>query len=180
MKIIKNFFDENEYESINKENLEIFNSKKTKKNSSWNFNVKEFSKEVKVYSLDKDNLYYNVIAKSLIKHKIYNVPIGISFYYWPPGSYIPWHNDGMYAHALTIYLNEDWNYLFGGLFQYNENNIVKTIIPKKNLAILQVGGLYHSTTISSYNSPLRRSIQIFFEDSISGSKFESKKNSSLF
>ena len=91
-----------------------------------------------------------------------NVIKGCLFYKWE----LLLHSDNQdsnHSDGLTIYLNDDWSYENGGLFLYKENNDIKTIIPQKNKAVLQVGGVPHSTTIVSKYSKPRKTIQIFFD-----------------
>jgi hypothetical protein len=86
------------------------------------------------------------------------------FYYWTRYSYIPWHNDGNFKGAMTIYLDADWKENWGGYFMYKEGDEVKAIKPEKNLAIHQTDGVQHCTTPVTFFGTLRRTIQIFLED----------------
>jgi hypothetical protein len=178
MKIIENFFSDEDFNFLNEKSLEIYNNKNTSKNT-WNYNVKQFSKEIEVYDLKEENTIYSVINKTLIYYNIFNYSPQMRFFYCPPGSYIPWHTDEGWYSALTIYLNDNWNFEFGGLYQYYDDNEIKTIIPRKNLALFQKGGISHSTTIQSVYSPIRRSVQIHFIDSYNSDIYEKKTNKSL-
>lgn len=176
---INNFFSEKDLEKILSEHNHLYKKKLVKKNNNWNQNVKEFSKPIDLIEIDEDNEFYSIILNSCIKNGINNNPKGINFFYWPPGSYIPWHNDGNHAAALTIYLNKSWDWEDGGLFQYYQNGEIKTEIPKFNTGFFQNDGLWHSTTISSELSPVRKTIQIFYNESISASSFSSKGKNTL-
>lgn len=130
----------------------------------WSKDILEFSKEVKIYELPKKDSLFNLIKKQVESLEGTTEVLGILFYFWLPGSYIPWHNDGYsYTNALTIYLNEDWKYNYGGLFQYELDGEIKTIIPKPNHGVLQIGDIEHATTITSLYAPIRKTIQIFFK-----------------
>lgn len=133
--------------------------------SFWNSKIVEFSKPVLVYELlEKDPLFLK-IKKEVENLKNTSVVLGILFYFWTPGSYIPWHNDGQaFTNALTIYLNEEWWYNYGGLFQYLNGDKVESVTPRSNLGVLQVGNVQHSTTITSIHAPVRKTVQIFFKD----------------
>jgi Rps23 Pro-64 3,4-dihydroxylase Tpa1-like proline 4-hydroxylase len=120
----------------------------------WREEIIHFSKEVRIYNLDENSEEYKLIEKDVGKCK------GILYYYWQPGSYIAWHHDQMHDKAITIYLNDEWNYKDGGLFQYMDKDI-KTIIPKHNRGVIQTGFVEHSTTITTTDAPIRKSIQIF-------------------
>jgi len=134
----------------------LFNSKQ------WSDPVVEYSKPIDIKKLDKGQKNYQSI-KNQIYETIGRFPDGIYYYFWGPGSYIPWHSDDIYSSAFTIYMNEGWNYEDGGLFQYNNNNKIETIIPEANTAVMQTGNIPHSTTILSRHAPIRKSIQVWFE-----------------
>jgi hypothetical protein len=84
-------------------------------------------------------------------------------------SYIPWHNDGTWSDAITIYLNEEWPEDWGGLFLYKEDmnsNKVVGYQPKFNTAIKQKQGesvgVWHTVTLVSVASQCPRvTLQIF-------------------
>lgn len=90
------------------------------------------------------------------------------FYYWTRFSYIPWHNDANYRCALTIYLNEEWDSDWGGYFLHRNrdhgpcDDSITAIAPRKNAAVLQYGGVMHSTTAVNYDGGLRITLQAFF------------------
>ena len=52
---------------------------------------------------------------------------------------------------------------YGGLFQYQVDGEVITKNPILNTGVYQVGGIDHSTTIQSPESPLRKSIQCWYK-----------------
>ena len=77
--------------------------------------------------------------------------------------YIPWHDDDNHSAAFSVYLTPDWKFDYGGLFQYNLTDSIKTILPQQNTGVYQYGGVPHSTTIQAENSPIRKSIQCWFK-----------------
>ena len=143
-----------------------FEKSNFKDNLVWEDDVKHFSHPVKISEINDSDII-KLISDTLKNINIAplnkNVIKGCLFYKWEPGCYIPWHQDSNHSAGLTIYLNDDWSYENGGLFLYEENNDIKTIIPQKNKAVLQVGGVPHSTTIVSKYSKPRKTIQIFFD-----------------
>lgn len=144
-------------------NRVLLHKEETNTNFFWDDSVKEFSVPIQIKELKPSTKPYEIINRQvfeLVKKK----PESINYYFWGPGSYIPWHNDAKYSSALTIYLNEKWNIIDGGLFQYIFNNNIYTVIPRLNTGVLQSGGVFHSTTIQSKNSPVRKSIQIWFSE----------------
>jgi hypothetical protein len=164
---IHNILSNNTLEKILEHNLKIFSKEPLKSSLSfWKDRIVEYSNNVSIYNLPKESLEYNLIKSDIYKN--YNLKYdigGIMYYYWESGSYIPWHSDGGYGNALTIYLNKEWDYKWGGLFQYYDDGI-KTIIPESNLGVLQTGHVNHSTTITNKDTPIRKTIQIFFSNEI--------------
>jgi hypothetical protein len=83
-------------------------------------------------------------------------------------SFIPWHNDGAYVHTVTIYLNERWDYDWGGALLYSleeppfEN--VSCVYPERNKGVAYAPPLYHTTTLTAINAPMRESLQIFVQE----------------
>jgi len=168
IEIIHNILSEKTLTLVNK-NLEyirkgtssFFNSKDV-----WHKEIIEFSKEVFIHILPKTSKEFDSINKDLLKLNLNRPPKVIMYYFWQPGSYIPWHTDKIYSNTLTIYINKEWDYSWGGLFQYYTNKEIKTIIPGYNIGLLQSGDLKHSTTVTTSTSPVRISIQIFFDDKV--------------
>jgi Rps23 Pro-64 3,4-dihydroxylase Tpa1-like proline 4-hydroxylase len=84
------------------------------------------------------------------------------FYYWTPGSHIPWHNDSIYNGGITIHLNENWNPDHGGIFLFEDGNNIRGIYPKINTAVEQFGKVHHCVCPTTTHSDVRRTIQFFF------------------
>ena len=154
-------FDNKELALLVKEANLLAQSSNTIVNDFWVEEVREYSKPVYTYNITSTDKSFKIINKKS-KDLFGIVPDGIFYYFWGPGSYIPWHDDTNYYSALTIYLNEDWNIKYGGLFQYKVEEEVTTKIPRLNTGVYQVGGIEHSTTIQSPDSPLRKSIQCWY------------------
>jgi hypothetical protein len=110
--------------------------------------------EREVYNLLKNEI------ESKIPYKIESIMI----YLWPNLSHITWHNDGVYTAGLTIYLNKFWDKNWGGLFLYEEIDEIKAIAPKRNLGVLQIGGVEHATTTVNYGADFRITLQMFFNN----------------
>lgn len=131
-------------------------------NDYWIEGVKGYSSTVKTFSLE-----YNSKALSIVNKKCLELfgekPYSVFYYYWQEGGYIPWHNDDDYKAAFSIYLTPDWRFDYGGLFQYNLIGPIKTILPFQNTGVYQNGGVSHSTTIQAKGSPVRKSIQCWFD-----------------
>lgn len=78
---------------------------------------------------------------------------------------INWHNDGDRKAAISIYLTENWDRDYGGLFSFDINedgsDIYTSVLPKRNRAIIQQGGVEHGVTSVTDNAPIRKSLQIW-------------------
>ena len=115
----------------------------------------------------KSNLFMklqNAISK---KFDMNPNKIGISYMF--SGSSLNWHKDfSPIVASITIYLNDEWDKNWGGLFMYTENdeitNDINAVFPKNNLAILQKNSnIWHSVSPTSKNAPIRVSLQMFQE-----------------
>jgi hypothetical protein len=83
-------------------------------------------------------------------------------------SFIPWHDDGKYVHTVTIYLNKRWDYDWGGALLYSLEEPpfknVSCMYPEHNKGIVYTPPLYHTTTLTAINAPMRESLQIFVQE----------------
>lgn len=108
--------------------------------------------------------YHPIMTKlsDAIKDKLQMTPKSqsVMFYYWMPGSHIPWHNDLGFEAGLTIYLNKKWNRNQGGLFLYEDNGIC-ALVPTVNEAVFQQGGIMHAVSATTLFSEVRTTIQVF-------------------
>jgi hypothetical protein len=130
--------------------------------SLWDKDVVEDSNKVYINKLNNESNLYSTFF-SLFK-KNFDIDIKcVNFYYWMQGSHIPWHDDVGHSGGITIYLNEHWNINHGGLFLFNpDDETINAIVPKKNRAIIQLGGIPHSVSATTKTSIIRKTIQIFF------------------
>jgi hypothetical protein len=83
-------------------------------------------------------------------------------YVWSTNSYIPVHSDGIYSRAITVYLNENWEYNDGGMFNWFDpkSQEWKNIEPKFNRAVINDSGFEHGITpVKSPNN--RITLQVF-------------------
>ena len=164
LSFVDNFFDDALYNecydySIEKltSNEESFNT-----NRSWPAHLLKDSNLVLIHKLSTDNQLHKRITDTIkSKYQIYNFH-DIQFYYWTPGSHIPWHTDIDYNGGITIYLNKSWDENWGGTFLYKDGKSIKGFYPKPNLSIKQCGGIPHSVIPTTNNSDVRFTIQIFF------------------
>ena len=85
------------------------------------------------------------------------------YYLYPPGGYIGWHDDVVYAFASIIFLNPVWNIDWGGVFLYEDLNGLglRGEVPAFNKCLVNGGGVPHGVSRLSPDAPLRRVIITF-------------------
>lgn len=129
----------------------------------WEKSIVRSSARVDIFHLSETNFKSQILEnyKKFI-HKNYSECF-VNFYKWLPGSYIPFHSDGAYGLASTIYLNEFWDKNYGGLFLYEKDNEIKVFTPTYNCAVINDNNLSHSTSIISPEAPVRETLQIFLK-----------------
>jgi hypothetical protein len=134
-------------------------------NNWWDPKLIKDSFPVLIHGIHKDSeLFKNTRKQIEDKTNLIVCENDILIYYWTRFSYIPWHKDQSYAGGLTVYLNEEWNEDWGGYFLYKkEENDIRAILPKKNLGLLQQGGIQHSTTPVHFDGGMRITIQVFLD-----------------
>lgn len=83
-------------------------------------------------------------------------------YVWSKNSYIPVHADGTYSKAITVYLNNSWEYNDGGMFNWfdEKSQEWKNITPTFNKAVINDSGYLHGITPVKSSSN-RITLQIF-------------------
>jgi len=121
------------------------------------------SSQVAIFNLSDTDFHSTLI-------KIYEKHIGtkdcifnMTYCIWHNGSYIPFHVDSYndVYYGSTIYLNDNWDKNYGGLYIYEDKDTLKAICPKYNLGIINSSKLLHATSIISNDAPLRETIQFF-------------------
>jgi hypothetical protein len=128
----------------------------------WGRNIIKDSKVVYIYDLlENDPLYIKIRETVQIKLKIDKIKC-IMFYYWSQNSHIPWHKDITHIGGITIYLNETWDKDSGGLFLFDNNDMIQGIYPERNLCIQQQGNINHSVCPTTFHSEIRSTIQVFY------------------
>ncbi len=153
-------FDEKDLNFLLSDCNESFN--KSVINDYWGKEVKEYSSKVKTFSFKNNTKAVSIVLSKCLE-LFGQEPYSIYYYYWLQGGYIPWHDDDNHSAAFSVYLTPDWKFDYGGLFQYNLTDSIKTILPQQNTGVYQYGGVPHSTTIQAENSPIRKSIQCWFK-----------------
>lgn len=133
--------------------------------TSWDRNVLMFSGPILIWDFPED-LKSELIGR--VKHHFGELQDDVEWIvtYTLGGrqSYISWHDDWPHLYAMTIYLNDNWNINWGGLLvcsEDSEGNSMEAIKPKFNCGIVIRPPVFHLTTSTTIDAPMRESIQIF-------------------
>jgi hypothetical protein len=107
----------------------------------------------------------NAVAETFPNFNILSYEMGATYTLGGRYSFIPWHDDGMYKLAITVYLNETWDKNWAGCLLYEEQGTeeIKAVYPEFNKAILIEAPVRHTTVMPNINAPLRVSLQLFFK-----------------
>ena len=165
MKIIKNCLSEKILEEV------ILEFSKRKNDSSWKLNFFEWENSL----LDGTTGICGILQISdFLKKKIefdikeylpHYEHFNANFHVWFQGSGIALHNDGEHLFGATIYLNEEWDITWGGIFSWVDfpnSDLYNSILPKNNLMVINQEKKYHMVTPVSQTSPqFRLTIQIW-------------------
>lgn len=85
----------------------------------------------------------------------------ISVHMMPRLSYIPWHNDQHHEVNITVYLNATWRADDQGYFIYDDEGVLKAIVPQNNLGLIYKTPLLHTVSLTNVRAEVRESLQIF-------------------
>ncbi len=134
----------------------------TKSNLQWQEVVRRDSAVVLVRKFDEilsSLILDRLIARGMIEGREYKV----MNFAWTRLSFIPWHNDGHHSEAITVYLNEQWELDWGGLFMWeDEERQIRAVPPNFNTGIRNRANINHSTTMVALDAPEPRfTLQLF-------------------
>lgn len=131
-------------------------------NFHWMPSIRNASAAVLVRDYD-EKLARLILDALLTRQIIDNDRYGVMNYAWTKLSYIPWHHDQTHTDALTIYLNDNWDMDWGGLFLFKENDgPIQGFAPRFNCAVKNSANVAHCTTPVNLDAPEPRfTIQLF-------------------
>jgi hypothetical protein len=90
----------------------------------------------------------------------------VTYTEWQPMSLINWHDDGHSFNNdkqgihITVYLNDKWQWNWGGLFCWKDGNEHKVKLPQFNHGLIISKGHLHCVTVLSPKAPVRKTLQI--------------------
>lgn len=133
--------------------------------NSWPNDVKGNSNLVEIITINNHMQLFRDIYNELKEFGGINYnELSLQIYIWHPGSYIKWHNDGDHKLGFTVYLNENWDEDFGGIFLYKEQNNIFGFKPEHNTIIFVKDKLEHCVTMITPDAPLRITLQGFVNE----------------
>jgi Rps23 Pro-64 3,4-dihydroxylase Tpa1-like proline 4-hydroxylase len=165
--LYENFFEEELFieikECVNKLMYSL-DTPFTTSTTSWPELNRQTSTPILRYLLRDTELDIQNKITKIVKQKTGYFGGTVVVHLWPNLSYIPFHIDNHVQAALTIYLNDEWYENWGGYLMFkddNDNQQIKCIIPKRNLAVLQKNNVKHSVSTINIGADMRMSLQIF-------------------
>jgi Rps23 Pro-64 3,4-dihydroxylase Tpa1-like proline 4-hydroxylase len=145
IKIYKNFFDSDCLKYIEDSIVKSKNTTNLRTSypsNNWQSNIIHESAPIIIYDLNDADILLKPLKEILdIKKEVH-----FMIYYWPVGSYIPWHNDAHASVTATVYCNRYWDRDWGGLFLYEKGDNILAEVPEWNKIVIQTDKDWHSTT----------------------------------
>ena len=145
IKLYKDFFDSDCLDYIEKEIEKgklTANLKTSYPSSYWSPDIIHDSAPVMIFDMSPPDMLLNRLNEVIDTTGQVNFMI----YYWPGGSYIPWHTDEHTPMTATLYCNRIWDRNWGGLFLYEEEDKILAEVPEWNKLVIQTDSNPHSTT----------------------------------
>ena len=110
----------------------------------------------------KTSVYIKDSIKKEISPHIPECDIMTQYYVWQPNSGISLHRDSNYKFGATIYLNDDWHPNSGGWFIWRDEKKWNTILPSKNVMVVNdIDEEHLVTSVASDTPQFRYTIQIW-------------------
>lgn len=163
MVITENFLDADLFNRLIVYADEIWRSKHNtfKTNHHWVDYIIKDSNIILAHDIPQDTSIYRDLRNYVKNIDNFSIVNELMLYYYSPGCHIPWHDDSHCDGAATIYLNDDWDKNWGGLFLYDQGDGIRGLVPKKNMMAFQPGGIPHSVSVLSPQAPVRVTVQAF-------------------
>jgi hypothetical protein len=158
----------------------------TTNHESWRDFLVGDSEIIKVINLFNKN---KILAKKICnelsnKYNMITEGLKLNIHIMQEGCYINNHTDNHVKYAFTIYLNDNWEDNDGGIFQYEVEDEVYSIVPKYNKMVIIKDNVHRVTKITK--NIKRITIQGFYNhsyyfkntpiDVILNNKFENNNN----
>lgn len=135
----------------------------------WNVSLFNWSNEIKdsvvgcCYQRDVSDKLNELITQDLLNVGAVKSTdkVCAKHYLWDRNSGIALHGDSHIKRSVTIYMNEEWNPNWGGIFVYqNEDDNWNAVMPKFNTAVMNDQHVKHMVThVSALSPDIRATIQ---------------------
>lgn len=159
-------------DTIKSTHEEVYNKKNERKwrtsNQSWTPDLtKDSLGTILIHDMDIECPVAKEIFAQLKKYinPEFKFLKSITYTEWQPMSLLNWHDDkhegnGKEGLHITIYLNEKWNWNWGGLFCWEDGEDRKVKCPEYNTGLIVSKGHRHCVTVLSPKAPVRKTLQI--------------------
>ena len=165
IKVYDNFLEPSLLHKINEYTFKQSNKSSWNTSHRWSNDIKRFTAPIVSLDLPKEVALLIQDRFNKIKYKRKKFKINtLMFYMWPPNSYIGWHDDTC-DFGASVYLNKEWNIEHGGIFLYKDKKDIKGVSPVYNRCVINVEKTMHTVSMITPDAPLRKSLQIFGEES---------------
>jgi len=161
------------HDTIKAVHEEIYSQKNERKwrtsNQSWTPNLTRDSLgTILIHDMDLNCSVAKEIWRQISKYidPQFKFLRSITYTEWQPMSLINWHDDGHSSNSdkqgihITIYLNDKWEWNWGGLFCWEDGRDHKVKYPQFNHGLIVSKGHRHCVTVLSPKAPVRKTLQI--------------------
>lgn len=169
MKTITDFITPDFLEEIRQQNEALLYTNVWKTSLGWQQEIVAPTGSVLIRELTDDQK--ETVKSALMAHQIMDINAMYEFeaqvYLWQRLSFIPWHNDkeeeDTIRYAATLYMNEQWEDDWGGLFLYKDKTGIHAESPTYNKLVFNDQNFPHATSMIASNAPLRQTLQLFWK-----------------
>lgn len=166
IKIIDSFLTPLQTDMFVKESSVILNDRSSRfmfNHVTWNNNIHDnyASGPIMTHPIEGHSLE---VINEICENNFNLTPTTSSYQYYFEGGYIPWHDDGRWNLAVTVFL-QDYPREYGGMFCYLDKPETENVISpsiKAGRAILQKDVWHHVTPVTR-RATVRQSLQLFFK-----------------
>jgi hypothetical protein len=169
MRIITNFINSEFIDQVLQENKDLIYENVWRSNLGWQEEIVSPNGVVLIRQLSENQK--KCLIDALKQHDLISseskIELDAQAYMWHKQSFIPWHNDkdsyDDIRFAATLYLNNDWDDNWGGLFLYKKDDQILAEAPKYNKLVFNDQNYEHATSMLTSNAPFRFTVQLFWK-----------------
>ena len=162
VRIIDNFLPEAMFHKADADSVQLAtHGKEWRTHQLWGDHLVENSAPVLITDVRDDAI--NTAIAQRVHDQVGDHRQRTMYQHWHPGSYIPWHDDGVHQGAITIYLSQHSDN-DGGVFMYRDGDDIRAVMPRPNRAVCVTPGTKHCVSTVNQGTPLRRTIQVWLKN----------------